>query len=179
LNQEPKQVIKVEIRQRYSGGDIENMDVIPARPKELIFDHCTRKKVCAYFRASTDDPWQTSSYELQKNHYEVFIKDHPDWELVEIFADERITGTTMKKRDEFNRMIADCQQGKIELIICKSVACFTRNIVDCIQTVRMLRELKPPIGVFFEAEHLNTLAGSSELNGSEDDDTANRTNAGG
>ncbi len=163
MNQESKQDIKAKIRQRYKGGDIENMDVILARPKESIFDDCAQKKVCAYCRVSTDDPRQTSSYELQKNHYEEFIKDHPGWELVDIYADEGITGTSMEKRDEFNRMIADCQKGKIELIVCKSVARFARNTVDSIQTVRLLLGLKPPIGVFFEAEHMSTLDASSEM----------------
>jgi len=163
LNQESKQDIKAKIRERYKGGDIDNMDVILARPKESIFDDCLQKKVCAYCRVSTDDPRQTSSYELQKNHYEEFIKDHPGWELVEIYADEGITGTSMEKRDEFNRMIADCQKGKIDLIVCKSVARFARNTVDSIQTVRLLLSLKPPIGVFFEAEHMSTLDASSEM----------------
>lgn len=163
MNQESKRDVKERIRQRYKGGDTENMYMIPARPKETIFDDCEEKKVCAYCRVSTDDPRQTSSYELQKNHYEEFIKDHPGWVLVDIYADEGITGTSMEKRDDFNRMIADCQEGKIELVVCKSVARFARNIVDCIRTVRILTDMKPPVGVFFEAERISTLDGNSEL----------------
>ena len=163
MNQESKRDVKERIRQRYKGGDTENMYMIPARPKETIFDECEEKKVCAYCRVSTDDPRQTSSYELQKNHYEEFIKDHPGWVLVDIYADEGITGTSMEKRDDFNRMIADCQEGKIELVVCKSVARFARNIVDCIRTVRILTDMKPPVGVFFEAERISTLDGNSEL----------------
>lgn len=154
MNQESKHDIKEKIRQRYRGGDVENMHMIPARIKESLFDENTEKKVCAYCRVSTDDPRQTSSYELQKNHYEEFIKEHPGWVLVDIYADEGITGTSMDKRDEFNRMIADCRQGKIELIVCKSVARFARNVVDSIQTVRMLQDMKPPVGVFFEKENI-------------------------
>ena len=163
MNQESRHDLKEKIRQRYKGGDAENMHMIPARPKESIFDEFSQKRVCAYCRVSTDDPRQTSSYELQKNHYEEFIKDHPGWELVNIYADEGITGTMLDKRDEFNRMIADCQKGKIDLIVCKSVARFARNTVDSIQTVRILLDLKPPVGVFFETEHMSTLDSSSEM----------------
>jgi site-specific DNA recombinase len=163
LDQGAKQDVKARIRERYKGGDTENMDVIPARPKESIFDETSRKRVCAYCRVSTDDPRQTSSYELQKNHYEEFIREHPGWELAGIYADEGITGTSMEKRDEFNRMIADCRTGKADLIVCKSVARFARNVVDSIMTVRMLLELRPPVGVFFEAEHMSTLDSSSEM----------------
>ena len=163
MNQESRHDLKEKIRQRYKGGDTENMRMIPARPKESIFDEFSQKRVCAYCRVSTDDPRQTSSYELQKNHYEEFIKDHPGWELVNIYADEGITGTMLDKRDEFNRMIADCQKGKIDLIVCKSVARFARNTVDSIQTVRILLDLKPPVGVFFETEHMSTLDSSSEM----------------
>lgn len=163
MSQESKQEIKEKIRQRYKGGDAGNMRMIPARAKESLFEENVEKRVCAYCRVSTDDPRQTSSYELQKNHYEGFIKEHPGWVLVDIYADEGITGTSMDKRDEFNRMIADCQRGKIELIVCKSVARFARNIVDSLQTVRLLLDLKPPIGVFFETEHINTLDSTSEM----------------
>jgi DNA invertase Pin-like site-specific DNA recombinase len=139
------------------------MHMIPARAKESLFEENTEKKVCAYCRVSTDDPRQTSSYELQKNHYEEFIKDHPGWVLVDIYADEGITGTMLDKRDEFNRMIADCRRGKIELIVCKSVARFARNVVDSIQTVRILQDMRPPVGVFFETEHMSTLDSTSEM----------------
>ncbi len=163
MNLESKHDLKEKIRLRYKGGDVENMHMIPARIKESLFDENTEKKVCAYCRVSTDDPRQTSSYELQKNHYEEFIKEHPGWVLVDIYADEGITGTSLDKRDEFNRMIADCQRGRIELILCKSVARFARNVVDSIQTVRMLQNLKPPVGVFFETEHISTLDSTSEM----------------
>lgn len=163
MNQESKHDIKEKIRQRYKGGDVENMHMIPARAKESLFEENTQKKVCAYCRVSTDDPRQTSSYELQKNHYEEFIKDHPGWVLVDIYADEGITGTMLDKRDEFNRMLADCRRGRIDLIVCKSVARFARNVVDSIQTVRMLQDMKPPVGVFFETEHISTLDSTSEM----------------
>lgn len=87
MNLESKHDLKEKIRLRYKGGDVENMHMIPARIKESLFDENTEKKVCAYCRVSTDDPRQTSSYELQKNHYEEFIKEHPGWVLVDIYAD--------------------------------------------------------------------------------------------
>ena len=163
MSQESKHDVKEKIRQRYKGGDTDNMHMIPARPKESLFEEGVHKKVCAYCRVSTDDPRQTSSYELQKNHYEEFIKEHPGWELVAIYADEGITGTSMENRDEFNQMIADCHRGKIELIVCKSVARFARNVVDSLQTVRLLQNMRPPVGVFFETEHISTLDSSSEM----------------
>ena len=88
MSQESKQEIKEKIRQRYKGGDAGNMRMIPARAKESLFEENVEKRVCAYCRVSTDDPRQTSSYELQKNHYEGFIKEHPGWVLVDIYADE-------------------------------------------------------------------------------------------
>lgn len=106
---------------------------------------------------------QTSSYELQKNHYEDMIKEHAGWNLVGIYADEGISGTSLLHRDEFNRMITDCQAGKIDLIVTKSVSRFARNIVDCIAKVRELANMKPQVGVFFETEHIYTLDNTSEM----------------
>ncbi len=98
-----------------------------------------------------------SIYELQKNHYEDMIKEHQGWELVGIYADEGISGTSLKHRDEFNRMIEDCKAGKIDLIVTKSVSRFARNIVDCIAKVRELANMIPQVGVFFETEQGNFL----------------------
>ena len=163
MNQESKRDVKERIRQRYKGGDTENMYMIPARPKETIFDECEEKKVCAYCRVSTDDPRQTSSYELQKNHYEEVIKDHPGWVLVDIYADDGSASFKLERHKEFNRMLSDCQQGKIDLIICNNIVCFSRNIMECVQTVKMLLDLKPPVGVFFEEERMITLDSTREM----------------
>ena len=95
-----------------------------------MFDDEIYKRVAVYARVSTDDPRQTSSYELQKNYYTDMVSRHPNWDLVDIYADEGISGTSLKKRDSFNRMIADCKAGKIDLIVTKSVSRFARNIVD-------------------------------------------------
>ena len=139
------------------------MEFIPAKQKEKLFEDTGTKRVCAYCRVSTDDVNQTSSYELQKNHYEDMIKEHQGWELVGIYADEGISGTSLKHRDEFNRMIEDCKAGKIDLIVTKSVSRFARNIVDCIAKVRELANMIPQVGVFFETEHIYTLDNTSEM----------------
>ena len=118
----------------------------------------TEKEITAiYVRVSTDDPRQTTSFELQKQYYDEFVKRHPKWKLVKSYADEGISGTSLKHRDAFNEMIADCKAGKITLIICKSVSRFARNVVDFLGMIRMLSEHNPPIGVFFESENIFSL----------------------
>ena len=154
---------KNRIRERYKGVDRSELEFIPAKPKEKLFEDTTEKRVCAYCRVSTDDVNQTSSYELQKNHYEDMIKEHQGWKLVGIYADEGISGTSLQHRDEFNRMIEDCKSGKIDLIVTKSVSRFARNIVDCIAKVRELANMVPRVGVFFETEHIYTLDNTSEM----------------
>ncbi len=158
-----KEEQKKKIREKYKGLKKDDLILIPARPAKKLFEDSKHKRVCAYCRVSTDDVNQTSSYELQKNHYEDMIKEHPSWELIEIYADEGISGTSLRKRDSFNKMIVDCRNGKIDIIVTKSVSRFARNIVDCIQTVRELANLKNPVGVLFEAEHIYTLDNTSEM----------------
>ena len=155
--------IKQKIRARYKGVDRSELEFIPAKEKEKLFEDTGTKRVCAYCRVSTDDVNQTSSYELQKNHYEDMIQEHVGWELVGIYADEGISGTSLQHRAEFNRMIQDCQAGKIDLIVTKSVSRFARNIVDCIAKVRELANMNPHVGVFFETEHIYTLDNTSEM----------------
>lgn len=155
--------VKKKIRERYKGIDEDLLDFIPARPQEDFFTSDSHKRVAVYARVSTDDPNQTSSYELQKNYYEDFVHKRENWELVDIYADEGITGTCLKHRDSFLRMIEDCNLGKIDLIITKSVARFARNNVDCIGYVRQLKAKNPPIGIFFETENIYTLDPKSEM----------------
>ncbi len=100
--------VKKKIRERYKGIDEDLLDFIPARPQEDFFTSDSHKRVAVYARVSTDDPNQTSSYELQKNYYEDFVHKRENWELVDIYADEGITGTCLKHRDSFLRMIEDC-----------------------------------------------------------------------
>ncbi len=155
--------IKQRIRERYKGVSEDVLDVIPAAPHEDFYKSDTPKRVAAYCRVSTDDPNQTSSYELQKNHYEDFINSRANWELVDIYADEGISGTSLQHRDSFIRMIDDCRAGKIDMIVTKSVSRFARNIIDCIGYVRQLKAAEPPIGVYFETENIFTLDENSEM----------------
>lgn len=154
---------KERIRQRYRGVDIDELEVIPALPKEELYDENKEKRVAVYARVSTDDPRQTSSYELQKNHYEDVVSRKPGWNLTKIYADEGISGTSLKHREAFAEMIEDCKSGKIDLILTKSVSRFARNVLDCIGHIRMLSALNPPVGIFFEAENLYTLDNNSEM----------------
>lgn len=111
---------KEKIRERYKGIDPNILEVIPARKQADFYDD-TARRVAVYVRVSTDDPRQTSSYELQKNYYEDMVHRHENWTLTEIYADEGISGTSLQYRDAFNRMINDCKAGKIDMIITKSV----------------------------------------------------------
>lgn len=154
---------KNKIRKRYKGVSLDELDVIPALPQEDIFAVENEQRVAVYARVSTDDPRQTSSYELQKNHYHDVISKSPNWKLVQIYADEGISGTSLQHRDQFKLMIEDCKQGKIDLIVTKSVSRFARNVVDCIGYVRELLALPHPVGVFFETERLNTFDPKSEM----------------
>ena len=113
---------KKKIRERYVGLSEDELDVIPAIPREDFYDETKRKRVAVYARVSTDDPRQTSSYELQKNHYTDMVNRRDDWDLVEIYADEGISGTSLQHRDSFIKMINDCKAGKIDLIVTKSVS---------------------------------------------------------
>lgn len=154
---------KNKIRERYKGVSLDELDVIPALPQEDIFAVENEQRVAVYARVSTDDPRQTSSYELQKNHYHDVISKSPNWKLVQIYADEGISGTSLQHRDQFKLMIEDCKQGNIDLIVTKSVSRFARNVVDCIGYVRELLALPHHVGVFFETERLNTFDPKSEM----------------
>ena len=158
-----EQLVKQRIRERYKGVNEDVLDVIPAKPHEDFYKPQTIKRVAVYARVSTDDPNQTSSYELQKNHYEDMVTRKENWTLVDIYADEGISGTSLQHRESFIRMINDCQAGKIDLIVTKSVSRFARNIIDCIGYVRQLKTADPPIGVFFETENIFTLDENSEM----------------
>ena len=118
-------------------------------------------RTAAYCRVSTDTEEQLNSYAAQKAYYTQKIAENPEWEMAGIFADEGISGTSMKKRKEFNRMIAACKRGRIDLILTKSLSRFARNTVDCLDTVRKLKA--NGIGVIFEKENINTLTQSSEF----------------
>ena len=136
--------------------------VIPATITEKT--HKTRKKklrVAAYCRVSTDDEEQLTSYRNQIEHYTHKIKQNADWKLVGIFADEGITGVMAKKRDEFLKLIDLCRDGKVDVIITKSISRFSRNVADTIKYVRELKALN--VAVIFEKENIDTSKMTSEM----------------
>lgn len=120
-------------------------------------------RVAPYCRVSTDTENQRASYETQIQAYKEYITKHPDWVLVDIYADEGISGTSLKNRSDFLRMIEDCKAGKIDMIITKNISRFARNVVDCVVTARMLKSLNPPVAIYFEDVAINTVTQTGEL----------------
>ena len=135
--------------------------------KKVTFIDSTQKeisqklRVAAYCRVSTDSDAQLESLETQKSHYEQYITSRDDWTFAGLYYDEGITGTKKEKRPELLRMIADCESGKIDFIVTKSISRFSRNTTDCLELVRKLLDLNIPI--YFEKENLNTGSMESEL----------------
>jgi DNA invertase Pin-like site-specific DNA recombinase len=123
-------------------------------PNELL-------RVAAYCRVSTDSADQATSYNSQLRYYQDKIRNTPGWVLVDVYADEGITGTSVDKRKEFKRMIDDCLAGKIDMVLTKSLSRFSRNTEDTIKYVRLLRDKSIPI--IFEEEHINTSSMDGEL----------------
>ena len=142
-----KRVTKIE---RTSVGQVENQ-----------FRPLAKRRVAAYARVSTDSDEQFTSFEAQVDYYTRQITANPDWTMVEVYTDEGISGTNTKKRDGFNRMIADALAGKIDLIITKSISRFARNTVDTLTSVRQLKE--KGVEVFFEKENIYTMDSKGEL----------------
>lgn len=156
---EQRQKIKDDMRKLSS----QDLIYIPAKRSFPVTEETPKKRTAAYCRVSTDDPAQTTSYELQKEHYEEEINKNPEWIFAGIYADEGISATSCKHRENFNRLIADCVAGKIDVIVTKSVSRFARNVVDCLTVVRKLAALNPPVAVKFETEGINTLDSTSEM----------------
>lgn len=124
-------------------------------------DKKPKLRVAAYCRVSTDSDEQATSYEAQVEHYTEYIQKNPDWEFAGIYADDGISGTNTKRRDEFNRMIDDCKSGKIDMIITKSISRFARNTLDCLKYIRQLKDMNIP--VLFEKESINTMDAKGEV----------------
>jgi len=125
--------------------------------KELVIN---RKKVCAYARVSTGKDTMLHSLSAQISYYSSYIQKHGEWCFSGVYAEEAVTGTK-DKRPEFQRMIADCKAGKIDMIITKSISRFARNTVTLLETVRMLKELN--VDVYFEEQNIHTMSGDGEL----------------
>ena len=120
-----------------------------------------KRRVAAYARGSTDSDEQFTSFEAQVDYYTRQIAANPDWTMVEVYTDEGISGTNTKKRDGFNRMIADALAGKIDLITTKSISRFARNTVDTLTAVRQLKD--KGVEVYFEKENIYTMDSKGEL----------------
>lgn len=141
-----------------------NITVIPAQVR-LTNIHGTKNikkiRVAAYCRVSTDQEDQLHSFEAQVDYYTRYIHERENYEMAGIYADEGISGTNVRKREQFRKMIEDCKAGKIDLVITKSISRFARNTQDCLQYSRLLKNLG--IGIIFEKENINTLDSIGEL----------------
>lgn len=129
--------------------------------QENTFQSYRRIRVAAYCRVSTKQEEQLNSYEVQKKFYTEKINSNPDWQMVGIFADKGITGTSVLKRDEFNKMIKLCKNKKIDMILVKSISRFARNTVDCLHYTRMLKALG--VDVFFEEQGIHSIKSDAEF----------------
>ncbi len=129
------------------------MKVVELTPNRIIED-VRKMRLAAYCRVSTDKSDQLNSFVNQIKYYTDYTKKNPQYELVEIYADEGLTGTEMKKRSEFNRLLDDCKKRKIDRVITKSVSRFARNTQDLLVVIRMLKELE--ISVYFEEQGIDT-----------------------
>lgn len=134
-----------------------------ARKPERSVDSLTEKdlRVAAYCRVSTDFEDQKNSYDSQLQYYSNYIRKHEHWEFMGVYSDEAVTGTKTDKRFGFQQMIAEAEDGKIDLILCKSISRFARNTVDTLQYVRRLKEIG--VEIWFEEENIRTMSMDGEL----------------
>ena len=144
-------------------ADKKNITKIEALPKLGAFtaESARKKRVAAYARVSTDHEEQETSFEAQKDYYMRMILERPDWELVKVYADQGISAAGVKRRKQFSQMIEDCEAGKIDIVLCKSISRFARNTLDSLTVIRRLKELG--IGIWFEKEAIWTLDSKGEL----------------
>ena len=126
-----------------------------------IAEQAKKLRVAAYARVSSDSADQLNSFATQVDYYTSYIRAKEEWEFAGMYADEAVSGTTADKRDDFQRLLADCRAGKIDRILVKSISRFARNTIDCIQTVRELGQLG--VAVEFEKEEIDTGNMGSEM----------------
>jgi len=131
------------------------------RKIEATTFHQPKRRIGVYVRVSSDSSDQQNSYASQISYYTALIEKHPEWELVDVYADEGITGTKLDKRDEFLRLMGDARKGKLDEILVKSISRFARNTKDCLSTLRELSLLG--VTVRFDKENINTGTLTSEL----------------
>lgn len=141
-----------------------SVTVIPAKSRTEVRKNVKQVKklrVAAYCRVSTDQEDQLHSFDAQVDYYTKYIEEHENYAMAGIYADEGISGTNTKRREQFKKMIADCEAGKVDLVITKSISRFARNTQDCLMYSRKLKNLG--IGIIFEKENINTLDSTGEL----------------
>lgn len=145
----------------------QKVEVIPASVRSVQnggqLKAQTNIRVAAYCRVSTGDESQQTSYTTQKAFYTDLITKKPGWIFAGIYADEAKSGTNREHREEFNRMMKDAMDGKLDYIVTKSISRFARNTIDSLTCTRELRQLKPPVGIYFEKENIDTLDAKGEL----------------
>ena len=159
--EEQKREIQTTIARNRSGE--RKGRVIMPKKKIYAFQDAPKVRVAAYCRVSTAEEAQVGSFEMQVQHFKSVIENNPNYELVKIYTDEGISGTSVGKRKGFQEMIEDACAGKIDLILTKSISRFGRNIVDILTTLRRLSDLNPPVAVNFESEGINTSDGKNKL----------------
>ena len=120
----------------------------------------TKKRVAAYARVSNGKDAMLHSLSSQISYYSEYIQKHAGWEYLDVYADEAVTGTK-ESRAEFQRLLTDCRDGKVDMIITKSISRFARNTLTMLETVRELKKLN--INVFFEKENINSISGDGEI----------------
>lgn len=148
---------KKETRGNLAISEPQRVIVIEAseQPQDL------KLRVAAYVRVSSDSADQLNSFAAQNRYYTTLISGKENWSMVDIYADRGITGTSSKKRGDFQRLIADCRRGLIDKILCKSISRFARNTTECLDAIRELKALG--IGVEFEEQHIDTAKLSGEM----------------
>lgn len=159
--EEQKQEIQTTIAKNRSGE--RKGRVIMPKKKIYAYQDAPKVRVAAYCRVSTAEEAQVGSFEMQVQHFQSVIENNPNYELVKIYTDEGISGTSVGKRKGFQEMIEHACAGKIDLILTKSISRFGRNIVDILTTLRTLSDLNPPVAVNFESEGINTSDGKNKL----------------
>ena len=141
-----------------------NITVYPAAPAEkLRIVRGDKTKAAAYVRVSTDSIQQEGSLVLQREYFENLIKNNPEYEFVEIYEDDGISGTLVEKRKGFLKMMEDCRAEKIDLILTKSISRFARNVGDLLSSINELNALKQPVEVRFEVENISTFSPMGEM----------------
>ena len=149
---------KDSVRENYARErDLSKITVIPAAPVPSLFDSHKKQKVAVYCRVSTDGISQTTSFELQRKYYLKYVRKKPEWTLVAMYSDEGITATNTIHRDGLLQMLNDARAGKFDIIVVKNLSRLSRNLMDCMNIIKELRNLPHPVGILFESENMYTL----------------------